>query len=67
MLQMPSVKMQKESRIWQCVASVHILSEPHNNETLGGNLILLYDVLGKFLYICNQNKTKHDNTAALAT
>ena len=65
---MPSVKIQKKSCIWQCVTSVDILSKPHSNEILGGNLILLYEVLGKFLYICNHNKTKHDkNTAALAT
>lgn len=48
--------------------SVDILSESHNNEILGGNLFLLYEVLGKFLYICDHNKTKHDkNKAALAT
>ena len=68
-LQVPSVKIQKKSCIWQCVTSVDILSEPHTNDVLGGNLFLLYEVLGKFLYMCNHNKTKHDNknTAALAT
>jgi hypothetical protein len=65
---MSNVKIQKKSCIWQCVTSVDILSEPHSNEILGGDLILLYEVLGKFLYIRNHNKTKHDkNMAALAT
>ena len=67
MLQVPSVKI-KKNLVYDSMWHLDILSETRSNEILGGNLFLLYEVLRKFLYICNHNKTKHDkNTTALAT